>query len=152
MGKLTSPSHDVYSLIDFIRICTISIIISTRWGGHLFRRFCFLFSESSPGCWAVLRLPCCPIKQARGTFRKHVTKPSEQVAAPPCIMMGFVVVYVFIYNLGNVKLPRSPCPPARRHSPSSTRPRPRGHLSTSCGGTHDWVGSPPRKTQSNCTG
>ena len=22
-------------------------------------------------------------KQARGTFRKHITKPSEQVAAPP---------------------------------------------------------------------
>ena len=27
---------------------------------------------------AVLQLPC-------GTFRKHITKPSEQVAAPDCI-------------------------------------------------------------------
>ena len=28
-------------------------------------------------------------KQARGTFRKHVTKPSEQVAAPPSTAAGF---------------------------------------------------------------
>ena len=26
-------------------------------------RFCKMFSESSPGCWAVLQLPCCPSKQ-----------------------------------------------------------------------------------------
>ena len=31
------------------------------------------------GYTAAAMLP----KQARGTFRKHVTKPSEQVAAPP---------------------------------------------------------------------
>ena len=35
----------------------------TGWGGHLFRRFCKLFSESSPHCWAVLQLPRCPSKQ-----------------------------------------------------------------------------------------
>ena len=35
----------------------------TGWGGHLFWRFCLLFSESSPGCWAVLQLPCKPYKQ-----------------------------------------------------------------------------------------
>ena len=37
--------------------------IYTGWGGHLFRRFCKLFSESSPDCWAVLQLPCCPSKR-----------------------------------------------------------------------------------------
>ena len=26
-------------------------------------RFCNMFSESSPGCWAVLQLHCCPSKQ-----------------------------------------------------------------------------------------
>ena len=31
------------------------------------------------GCIAAAMLP----KQARGTFIKHITKPSEQVAAPP---------------------------------------------------------------------
>ena len=36
---------------------------STGWGGHLFQRFCKLLSESSPGCWAVQQLPCCPSKQ-----------------------------------------------------------------------------------------
>ena len=29
----------------------------------MFRRFCLLFLKSSPGCWAVLQLPCCPSKQ-----------------------------------------------------------------------------------------
>ena len=31
------------------------------------------------GCTAAAMLP----KQARGTFKKHITKPLEQVAAPP---------------------------------------------------------------------
>ena len=35
------------------------------------------------GCTAGAMLP----KQARGTFRKHITKPSEQVAAPPSRFM-----------------------------------------------------------------
>ena len=39
------------------------IQVSTGWGVHLFRRFCKMFSESSPGYWAVLKLPCCPIKE-----------------------------------------------------------------------------------------
>ena len=39
------------------------IQVSTGWGVHLFRRFCKMFSESSPGCWAVLQLSCCPSKQ-----------------------------------------------------------------------------------------
>ena len=37
--------------------------IYSWWGGHLFQRFCSLFSESSPGRWAILQLPCCPSKQ-----------------------------------------------------------------------------------------
>jgi len=36
---------------------------STGWGGHLFQSLCKLFSESSPGPWAALQLPCCPSKQ-----------------------------------------------------------------------------------------
>ena len=55
------------------------------------RRFCLLFSER--GCWAV---PCTPAamlpKQAMGTFRKHITKPSEQVAAPPSIVGDLALV------------------------------------------------------------
>ena len=38
-----------------------------------------MFTESSPGCWAVLQLHCC--------LRKFTTKPSEQVAAPPSMYM-----------------------------------------------------------------
>ena len=37
--------------------------LGTGWGGHLFRRFCKLFSERSTGCWAILQLPCFPSKQ-----------------------------------------------------------------------------------------
>ena len=35
------------------------------------------------GCTAAAMLP----KQARGTIIKHITKPSEQVAAPPSAMI-----------------------------------------------------------------
>ena len=48
-------------------------------------RFCKMLSESSPrlfDCTAATLLP----QQARRTFRKRVTKPSEQVAAPPGIL------------------------------------------------------------------
>ena len=48
------------------------IQVSTGWGVHLFRRFCKMFSESSPGCWAVLQLSCCPSKQ--GNFQKTYYK------------------------------------------------------------------------------
>ena len=34
----------------------------TVWGDNLLKRFCKMFSESSPGRWAVLRLLCCPSK------------------------------------------------------------------------------------------
>ena len=40
---------------------------------------CFLIVPRLLGCTAAAML----IKQARITFRKHVTKPSEQVATPP---------------------------------------------------------------------
>merc|ERR1719264_913154 len=39
---------------------------------------CFLRVPRLLGCTAAAMLP----KQARGTFRKHITKPSEQVTAP----------------------------------------------------------------------
>ena len=35
----------------------------TGLGGHLFRRFCNMFSESSTGSWAELQLPYCPSKE-----------------------------------------------------------------------------------------
>ena len=35
------------------------------------------------GCTAVAMLP----KEARGTLGKHITKPSEQVAAPPVVCL-----------------------------------------------------------------
>ena len=37
--------------------------MSTVWGGRLRKRFCNMFSESSTGSWAELKLPCCPSKQ-----------------------------------------------------------------------------------------
>ena len=37
------------------------------------------------GCTAAAMLP----KQAGGTFREHITKPSEQVAAPPSISNSY---------------------------------------------------------------
>ena len=55
---------------------------STGWDGHLFRRFCKLFFwelHRPLGYTAAAMLP----KQGRGNYIKHVTKPSEQVAAPP---------------------------------------------------------------------
>ena len=51
--------------------------LCTGWGGHLFRRFHKHFFWEFPrllGCTAATMLP----KQARRTFRKHITK----VAAP----------------------------------------------------------------------
>ena len=46
---------------------------------------CFLRAPRLLGCTAAAMLP----KQARGTFRKHVTKPLEQVAAPPNGILQF---------------------------------------------------------------
>ena len=60
----------------------------TGWGGHLFRRFHILFSKSSAGRRAILLLPCCPSKQGE-LLEKHITKSSEQVAAPPSISINW---------------------------------------------------------------
>ena len=55
--------------------------VGTVWCGRLSKMFCNMFSESSTGSWAAAAmLP----KQARGTSRKHVTKPFTQPAAPDC--------------------------------------------------------------------
>ena len=54
---------------------------TTEWGGRLRKRFCNIFSESSSGSWAELQH-----KQARGTSRKHATKPFPQPAAADCIV------------------------------------------------------------------
>ena len=43
-------------------------------------------SESSTGSWAELQLPYCPSK-ARGTSRKHVTKPFPQPAVPDSTLL-----------------------------------------------------------------
>ena len=56
-------AHTVPPKIDLI--CRMTLVkslppICAGWGGHLFQRFC---SPSSPGCWAVLQLSCCPSKQ-----------------------------------------------------------------------------------------
>ena len=56
--------------------------VRTGWGGHLFRRFCLLFSECFSESTAAAMLP----KQARRTYRKHITKPSKQVAVPPSVV------------------------------------------------------------------
>ena len=55
------------------------IKISTGWGGNLFRRVL----KNVLGYTAA----AMPPKQARGTFSKHIAKPSEQVAAPDCILL-----------------------------------------------------------------
>ena len=45
----------------------------------MFRMFCKMFPRLLVSIASAMLT-----KQARGTFRKHVTKPSEQVAAPDC--------------------------------------------------------------------
>ena len=39
-------------------------------------------------------------KQARGTFRKHITKPPEQVAAPPSISLTLVSTRTVLLSTG----------------------------------------------------
>ena len=55
---------------------------NTRWGGHLFRRLCSKFSESSP---CLLGQQCsCSTAQQPGELSKNILQNlSEQVAAPP---------------------------------------------------------------------
>ena len=68
---------------------------STGWGDHLFRRFCKPFSGSSPGCWAVLQLPCCPSKQGellenilQNLRNKWLPHPRQRDTSPQ--LPGFV--------------------------------------------------------------
>ena len=64
-------------------------LCSTGWGGHLFRRFRNMFSESSPcllvqhGSYRTAQYTIHNTANSLGTLRKHFAKPSEQVAAPP---------------------------------------------------------------------
>ena len=43
-------------------------------------------------------------KQARGTFRKHIKKPSEQVAAPQCMLLALPIP-VDDLHLGLLRVP-----------------------------------------------
>ena len=52
--------------------------LHTRWGDHLFQRFCSMFAESSP-CLLGQHGSCSTAWELSENF----TKPSEQVAAPP---------------------------------------------------------------------
>ena len=82
-------------------------------GGRLFKRFCKMFSESSTFGYIALQLPCYPSKQARGTFRKHFTKPFSQPAAPDCIHVATGVLATLLFgNRHCKKLP--PCRAATR--------------------------------------
>ena len=53
---------------------------------------CFLRVPRLLGCSAAAMLP----KQARGTFRKHITKPSGQVAAPPSIIIIIIIIIIIV--------------------------------------------------------
>ena len=72
-GGASRLRRDTFSSANSAKELDISIkylqykTVPTGWGGHLFRRFCKLLSESSPGSWAVLQLPCSPSK---GNFWK----------------------------------------------------------------------------------
>ena len=64
----------------------------------MFRRFCFLFSESSPGCWALLHLPCCPNKQ--GELSKHLLQNLRNKWPPHPVL--------FVLKFGVLFTPASP--------------------------------------------
>ena len=82
-------------IINFKIFHSISLFSTgCRWCRHLFRRFCKFFSESFPGCWAFTAAAMLP-KQAWGTLGKHITKPSEQVAAPPS-MSVYENIYLYL--------------------------------------------------------
>ena len=57
--------HLVGDLVGYLVGDHILLIWNEAWGGHLFRRFCKMFFERSPGRWALLQLPCCPSKQGK---------------------------------------------------------------------------------------
>ena len=51
-------------------------------GRKLVPKVLFTFFREFPRLLGITAAAMLP-KQARGTFRKHITKPSEQVSAPP---------------------------------------------------------------------
>ena len=57
------PNHDFKRSGNISKFREFNMLVYTGWGGHLFRRFCNMSSESSTGYWAVLQLPCCPSKK-----------------------------------------------------------------------------------------
>ena len=57
------------------------------------RGFVKCFPRVPQAVTAAAMLP----KQARGTFRKHVTQPHTQVGAPDCIQPPFTVLSVMIF-------------------------------------------------------
>ena len=65
--------------------CSYSVSDYTEWDGHLFRRFCSKFSESSP---SLLGQQCsCSTAQQPGELSENILQNlSEQVAAPPGII------------------------------------------------------------------
>ena len=82
-----SSLHSVFPLTFFASDPFVPLSLCTRWGGHLFRRFCKMFSESSQDDGLYTAAAMLP-KQAWGTLRKHVTKPFPQPAAPDCTVEG----------------------------------------------------------------
>ena len=59
----------------------IMIFLQSR--AATYKRFCYMFSESSP-CLLCQHGSCSSGPTACGTLRKHVTKRLEKVAAPEC--------------------------------------------------------------------
>ena len=57
----------------------------TGLGSHLVRRFCNIFSKSSPSLTPTPGIPTACV-----TLRKQFAKPSEQVAAPPSITHAII--------------------------------------------------------------
>ena len=53
-------------------------------------RFCKMFSESSPGCWPVLQLPCCPSKQ--GKLSENILQNLRNKWPPHLVLWGDVEV------------------------------------------------------------
>ena len=95
---------------------TVSVTItekdSTGWGGHLFRGFCNMFSESSP---------CLLVQHGSCSTAQHFTKPSEQVDAPCQYCTDLVLAEAG--DEGVCLCPPAPPPPLRlvvvhrRHPP-----------------------------------
>ena len=84
---LLFPRHNHFSLtLSKIGIGTCATILGGAATCSVGFVNCFLRQRvpRAVGCTAAAMLP----KQARETFRKHITKPSEQVAAPPSIPCG----------------------------------------------------------------